>query len=161
MSTASESWSCNISLCRNKVDLHGVTTDRKAFGETITDKGEIELWIRRAQAAILSTRDDPDEFLSMSMEELRRTVRAGTDMRPFCDDMVAVDVKDPDLTDLHFVDLPGMTTIVIVTFQIDHWLGGRINSEFRTRNYRIGQKFSGFTYKRREYLNSHCDSNDR
>ena len=135
MSTASESWSCNISLCRNKVDLHGVTTDRKAFGETITDKGEIELWIRRAQAAILSTRDDPDEFLSMSIEELRDAIRTDRDMLPFCDDMVGVEVKDPDLTDLHFVDLPGMPILVVITFQIDCWLGGRTNPEFRTRNY--------------------------
>jgi hypothetical protein len=116
MSTASESWSCNISLCRNTVDRHGdLRTEPTAFGPTITDKGEIELWLRRAQAAVLSPRVDPDEFLSMTIEELREVIRT-EDALPFSEDMVEVDVKDPDLTDLHFVDLPGMTSLVVVTF---------------------------------------------
>jgi hypothetical protein len=71
----------------------------------IVDKDSVELWLRRAQAAILSLRP-VDEFLVKSAADLQNLI--GTDQDPpFSKNVIRVDVRDPGLTDLSFVDLPG------------------------------------------------------
>jgi hypothetical protein len=100
-------WSCQITL-RISVDVNGnnlPAEDRIPFGPIITDKNDVELWIRRAQAAILSPHLSSTEFYAKSLMELRN--RTDPQMLPFSTNVIHVEIKDPELTDLSFIDLPG------------------------------------------------------
>ena len=99
--TSSEKWSCSISLRGD-----GINT---AFSPEITAKADVELWIRRAQAAVLCPHLPRERFQSMSREEIRQATDHTMDrkVRRFSDTVVEVKILDPNGTDLVFVDLPG------------------------------------------------------
>lgn len=123
MSSSAESWSCNISL-RFDYDSHGakMETTRYTFGSTIVEKGAVELWLRRAQAAILSPHLPYQDFYTKTAQELRNPP-PDAERLPFSKNAVLVSLCDPtltgkkpdwtlfdvakDLSDLSFVDLPG------------------------------------------------------
>jgi len=107
MSSSTESWSCQITL-RISVDRNGnnlAAADLIPFGPIITDRKDVELWIRRAQAAILSPHLSSTEFHTKGLVDLRS--RNDPQMLPFSTNVVHVEIKDPDVTDLSFIDLPG------------------------------------------------------
>ncbi|KAJ7581757.1 P-loop containing nucleoside triphosphate hydrolase protein [Mycena floridula] len=107
---SSDTWSCNISL-RIDHDRHGqaITPVIKPFGPSaLTDKSEVEIWLRRAQAAILCPHLSEDTFYTKSREALQELTRTDSDMLPFCQNVVQVNLKDSEMTDLTFVDLPGL-----------------------------------------------------
>lgn len=104
MSSNATSWSCTITL-RMGFDNNG--KDQKPitvpFGKTITNKSEVEVWLRRAQAAILNPSVPSPSFHTKSIDELRSTKNA----LKFSRNVVCVLIEDPDATDLSFYDLPG------------------------------------------------------
>jgi hypothetical protein len=110
MSSSATSWSCTIALRRRtnqQGDSQGAPTTER-FGPEITDKKVVELWLRRAQAAILSPHiTNSEEFYKKTEAELKSLTKTDKNMLPFSKDVVVVNVKDPKLTDLSFVDLPG------------------------------------------------------
>ena len=109
MSSSVSKWSCNISL-RNEYDAQGNKHKApltKPFGSTITNKGEVEIWLRRAQAAILSPHRAPEYWYQLGRDEIQQFTRTDTDMLEFSRNVVVVLLEDPDATDLSFVDLPG------------------------------------------------------
>ena len=111
MSSNAETWSCQITL-RCLIDAKGQTfptPERTLFGPPITDKQSVELWLRRAQAAILSPHVDHDDFYSKTLAELQEAMKSDQDVLPFSKNVIEVEVKDPELTDLSFIDLPGET----------------------------------------------------
>ncbi|KAI0041017.1 hypothetical protein FA95DRAFT_1611344 [Auriscalpium vulgare] len=77
------------------------------FGDVITDKGDVELALRRAQFAVLNEAVDAQTVLGMSAEHLRAGIR-GSQARAFSRNVVCVDLEGPELTDLSFIDLPGL-----------------------------------------------------
>ncbi|KAG6830083.1 hypothetical protein H0H87_009296 [Tephrocybe sp. NHM501043] len=101
MSTTDKAWSCRISLRIVTGDGQYPTTQ---FGPLITDRKDVEIWIRRAQAAILNPNVAETEFLTKTEKELKKSSNA----LQFSKNVVCVHVSDPDLTDLSFVDLPGL-----------------------------------------------------
>jgi hypothetical protein len=108
MSSDAESWSCTIEL-RNEFGptgspLHVETT---AFTH-IRDKSQMELAIRRAQAAILSPHKEPSYFLRMSATQLKDFMTTDPECLKFSKNVVQINVRDPEVTDLSFVDLPGL-----------------------------------------------------
>ncbi|KAF8873236.1 P-loop containing nucleoside triphosphate hydrolase protein [Infundibulicybe gibba] len=117
MSSSAASWSCRISL-RIEYDSEGRllgASNTTLFGPCLTDKGTVELWLRRAQAAILHPQLQPSFFLDMDETTLRQLGKksqepgdAGSRMLQFSKNTVHVDVKDPDIVDLSFTDLPGL-----------------------------------------------------
>ncbi|KAF8873241.1 P-loop containing nucleoside triphosphate hydrolase protein [Infundibulicybe gibba] len=117
MSSSATSWSCQISL-RIEYDSGGrqlEVSNTTLFGPCLTDKGTVELWLRRAQAAILHPHLQPSFFLDMDEATLRQLSKKGQDpddagprMLQFSRNTVLVDVKDPDIVDLSFTDLPGL-----------------------------------------------------
>ncbi|KAK7464108.1 hypothetical protein VKT23_006272 [Stygiomarasmius scandens] len=114
MSSSGTTWSCQISL-RLKYNANGKPVDQQtiSFSPLITNPAEVELWIRRAQAAILYPNRLPSEFKDKSEDDLRNLVRSGatlpdSKMLKFSKNMVLVELKDPGLTDLLFIDLPGL-----------------------------------------------------
>jgi hypothetical protein len=136
MSSAATSWSCTISLrsessfsevAIEEIAFPSPATPRRSartrnpirapprifnsttqqFGSPITDKTKVELWLRRAQGAILSTDADKSQWLNKSAEEIKQAIEDKTGMREFTEDTIVVDIQDPNATDLSFVDLPG------------------------------------------------------
>ncbi|OCH96157.1 hypothetical protein OBBRIDRAFT_719052 [Obba rivulosa] len=76
------------------------------FGDAITNKKDIELVLRRAQAAVLNPHQGRAHYVNMSFEQLQneRPDRSAT----FSRDVICLDLSGPDLSDLTFVDLPGL-----------------------------------------------------
>ncbi|KAF7305465.1 hypothetical protein HMN09_00799200 [Mycena chlorophos] len=105
MSTSAMSWSCKISL-RLDHNTDGTEPLTVPFGGTITNRNEVELWLRRAQAAILSPHLAHDVFYTKTRAEL---ADMDDDQRlKFSHNSIVVEVNDPHLTDLSFIDLPGL-----------------------------------------------------
>jgi vacuolar protein sorting-associated protein 1 len=115
MSSSAVTWSCDISL-RTDYDADGHLIDLKSkptvpFSPHITDKKDVEIWLRRAQAAILSPHVSSSQFMSKDIETLRDLATSDPQSLRFSKNVVVVDIKDPDAVDLSFVDLPGMILI--------------------------------------------------
>ncbi|KAG7441691.1 P-loop containing nucleoside triphosphate hydrolase protein [Guyanagaster necrorhizus] len=110
MISSASTWSCTIYLnFKHEISENPhVSPNRVRFGPLITNKDSVELWIRRAQAAILCPHRPREDFINMSMASLRNLATVDLEMLPFSNDIVQVELRDPDLTDLSFVDLPGI-----------------------------------------------------
>ena len=76
------------------------------FGSLITDKSDVELALRRAQAAVLSPSLPAASFLTCSMDELKSGARGHQKALKFSRNVVCVDIEGPGI-DLSFIDLPG------------------------------------------------------
>ncbi|KAK0441267.1 P-loop containing nucleoside triphosphate hydrolase protein [Desarmillaria tabescens] len=113
MLSSSLTWSCTIYLNfkyasdGSKLDI----SDRVQFGPVIKNRDMVELWIRRAQAAILCRHRPKEDFMSMSTVDLRNLTTTDSEILPFSRNFVQVELRDPDLTDLSFVDLPGKAVL--------------------------------------------------
>ena len=105
-SSSSGVWSCQVYI-RWEFDETGERfpeASEKPFGPLITDKSEVELALRRAQSAVLNPGKEAEVFLRMSAEEVRNK----KNKLRFSANAVCLDLEGPGLTDLAFVDLPGM-----------------------------------------------------
>lgn len=112
ISSNSTSWSCRISLRYDYDSDTGdalVTSRVQAFGpDSISDKSSVELWLRRAQVAILSPHYDPSHFSNMNHKQLQEFTKENkASMKSFEKNKICIDIQDPEATDLAFVDLPG------------------------------------------------------
>lgn len=108
MSGNADTWSCRITLCYS-VDGSGrnlAAMERVPFGPLIEDKTLVELWLRRAQAAILSPHMEPNEFDEATSETLQEVMN-DQNVPLFSKNVIQIEVKGPELTDLSFIDLPG------------------------------------------------------
>ncbi|KAH7912598.1 P-loop containing nucleoside triphosphate hydrolase protein [Hygrophoropsis aurantiaca] len=107
MSSSENPWSCRISIRweydENNNQMKDVT--EVPFGEVITNKDEVEIALRCAQAAVLHPATPATQFQGLKGEELERF--KGKSL-PFSRNVVCVDLEGPDLTDLSFIDLPGI-----------------------------------------------------
>ncbi|KAH9928963.1 P-loop containing nucleoside triphosphate hydrolase protein [Fomitopsis serialis] len=104
-------WSCQISI-RWEVHSDGRrrnNVEEVPFGAVLTEKAEVEMMLRRAQAAVLNAEIPPSRFLVMDTAKLNDVQPQGSSNSvPFSQNVVCVDISGPDLTDLSFVDLPGI-----------------------------------------------------
>lgn len=108
---AGATWSCEISL-RIKYDTRGKdlpSSRTERFGSIITHKSSIELWLRRAQAAILSPHRSASSFYEKSVHDLQDLMKTDPDVLQFSRNVIVVKLMDPEVIDLSFVDLPGNT----------------------------------------------------
>ncbi|KAI9568111.1 P-loop containing nucleoside triphosphate hydrolase protein [Boletus coccyginus] len=108
MSSSATSWSCKIKL-RFDYDSSGRSADQQkeiSFGPAITDRNDVEIWLRRAQAAILNPSFAPESFHTKNIQELRSL--PSTNSLKFSRNVVSIFIEDPSATDLSFVDLPGL-----------------------------------------------------
>ncbi|KIJ68778.1 hypothetical protein HYDPIDRAFT_107023 [Hydnomerulius pinastri MD-312] len=107
MASSDGPWSCRISI-RWEFDDKGQlenSVSEVPFGDVIRNKEEVELALRRAQAAVLHPGTPATQFLGLSTEELRKVKSHSL---PFSRNVVCIDLEGPDLTDLSFIDLPGI-----------------------------------------------------
>ncbi|KAG1792765.1 P-loop containing nucleoside triphosphate hydrolase protein [Suillus plorans] len=125
MSSHATSWSCSITL-RMSFDSNGkdmAKTITVPFGRTITDRNEVEVWLRRAQSAILNPNLPSSSFHTKTIEELR----SAKNTLKFSRNVVCVSIEDPDATDLSFYDLPGLIqneeaeTVALVKGLVEHY----------------------------------------
>jgi hypothetical protein len=112
MSSHATSWSCTITL-RIGFDSNGLDLQKPLnvpFGRTITDRSEFEVWLRRAQAAILNPNVPSATFHAKTAEELKNIKNT----LKFSRNVVCVSIEDPDATDLSFYDLPGKYMFILI-----------------------------------------------
>lgn len=109
LSSSSEPWRCQVSI-RWEFDSSGKRRNEvqeTTFGAVITNKTEVELMLRRAQAAVLHPDIPAAKFVTMGASELNKESPLQTKRLLFSRNVVCIDLAGPDLTDLSFVDLPG------------------------------------------------------
>ncbi|KAI0078419.1 hypothetical protein K474DRAFT_1744981 [Panus rudis PR-1116 ss-1] len=100
-------WRCQV-LLRWEHDAKGqkVKTREDKFGDVLTDKSELEERLRRAQTAILNPSTPAIRFLTGTIpEDPPRELQ-------FSSNVVCIDISGPDVTDLSFIDLPGLISNV-------------------------------------------------
>ncbi|TFK89209.1 hypothetical protein K466DRAFT_597995 [Polyporus arcularius HHB13444] len=105
---ASVPWSAQVYI-RWEYDASGkklLLVEEVKFGPRLEKKEDVELMLRRAQAAVLSPTRDISRFAQMDEEELRGLV--SSKLNAFSKNVICIDLAGPDLVDLSFIDLPGI-----------------------------------------------------
>ncbi|KAJ8092575.1 hypothetical protein PM082_006900 [Marasmius tenuissimus] len=108
LTSSEEPWSCQIYI-REEYGSTGKRLDEvknKPFGRVITNKADVEDALRRAQFAVLNPKVDHQTILKTSIDSLSDL--STPQSMSFSRNVVCVDLKGPDLTDLAFIDLPGI-----------------------------------------------------
>jgi hypothetical protein len=117
LSGSQHPWQCQISL-RLEFDTSGERKDEIReflFGPVIFNSDDVELAIRRAQAAILNPTIDFKRFLELPEDDVRSGKKVdGREPLSFSKNIVCLDISGPDVTDLAFVDLPGEAQPLII-----------------------------------------------
>ncbi|KAJ6557932.1 P-loop containing nucleoside triphosphate hydrolase protein [Mycena capillaripes] len=109
LSSSTSAWSCRISI-RLEFDEFGRARqeiEEYRFIDIITSKDEVEVALRRAQFAVLNPSVPFGQILEMSPQDLKNGI-PGKEPLLFSRNVVCVDLEGPDLTDLMFLDLPGI-----------------------------------------------------
>ncbi|KAL4246136.1 hypothetical protein ABKN59_008971 [Abortiporus biennis] len=104
-------WKCQV-LLRCETDQHGnVVHGREVkFGPVLQDKTELEEMLRRAQLAILNPSVQSSRFVDFDTSTLAHgeLPLGSTSQLQFSSNVVCLDISGPDVTDLSFIDLPGI-----------------------------------------------------
>ncbi|KAF7319138.1 hypothetical protein HMN09_00250200 [Mycena chlorophos] len=108
LSSSEDPWSCRISI-RHEFDAAGKPLREVAEVHfcNVKRKDDVELALRRAQFAVLNPHVDPAGVAKMSAAELKDGVPGGRTLE-FSRNVIVVAVEGPELTDLVFLDLPGV-----------------------------------------------------
>lgn len=102
-------WHCQV-LLRRETDRNGkplLDIHEIPFGDVIHSTTQLEDRLRRAQLAILNPDTSAEVILSVKESDLQNYPR----QLPFSSNVVCVDVWGPDVPDLSFIDLPGLSMI--------------------------------------------------
>ncbi|KAH8799202.1 P-loop containing nucleoside triphosphate hydrolase protein [Flagelloscypha sp. PMI_526] len=104
------SWTAKISIEVSTLPDPTVTRFRSFGPATIHDPGAVELWILRAQAAILNPHLEPSMFESLSREAINnlRSDSANQSMLFFSEKLLKIVIEYAGATPLTFIDLPGI-----------------------------------------------------
>ncbi|TBU37909.1 P-loop containing nucleoside triphosphate hydrolase protein [Dichomitus squalens] len=96
----SQEWSCTVTIRGSSQEFSGI----------IHSKDQVELWIRRAQAAVLCPHISTDTFKTKNREELKDIADSSVDSNvlKFSKKAIEIRISDPEGSDLMFVDLPGL-----------------------------------------------------
>ncbi len=109
LSHSSGPWSCQIKIRWEFSDAASrrlPAVEEIDFGPRLFDKSNVEIMLRRAQAAVLNPSRPLSTFLEMN-EKDQRLISKDKNQYQFSRNVVCVDLAGPDLADLSFVDLPG------------------------------------------------------
>lgn len=110
LASSPDAWACQV-LIRWEFDKNGRPLEKvveEPFGPPLKNKAEVEVVLRRAQAAVLNPKTPAAKFVHMSLEMIRNL----TNELAFSRNAVCMDISGPELTDLAFVDLPGECLLV-------------------------------------------------
>ncbi|KZO95027.1 hypothetical protein CALVIDRAFT_187292 [Calocera viscosa TUFC12733] len=114
--SSNAAWTCLISLRWEYDQIGQKLRDVRTvpFGDRFTDPSQVEIMLRRAQLAILNPKTEQHLFLSADLANFENTGELG-----FSRNVICIEVTGPGLTDLTFVDLPGIISSVQDTSQTD------------------------------------------
>ncbi|KAL0571649.1 hypothetical protein V5O48_010307 [Marasmius crinis-equi] len=131
LSSSSGNWSCSISI-RTEYDAQGQALNEvkeETFGPTITEKCKVENALRKAQFAVLNPSISHRKILAAGADELQGLAKHPS--LSFSRNVVCIDLEGPELTDLSFIDLPGIiqnapeeSTIALVENMVLSHIGG-------------------------------------
>lgn len=108
--SSSTTWTCQIFI-RREFDKSGRLLDKVSelpFGDPIRNKDQLEFALWRAQVAVLNPHLPLSSFLAHSGDQLCKHPFVSKDTLSFSRDTICVDLEGPELTELAFVDLPGL-----------------------------------------------------
>ena len=117
LTNSPNAFSCRISIRREFIRN---STQRlpepveTVFGDIITDKDDVEPALRRAQLAALNPSLSLSEVINATEEKLKDMMDQTVTKVAFTGDVVCIDLRGPELTDLAFIDLPGNTAWLII-----------------------------------------------
>jgi hypothetical protein len=140
LSSSSGPWSCQIYI-REEFDENNkrkAQLTRTPFGPQITQKAKVEAALRRAQAAILNPSVPIHEVLKTDLENLKNLSRQGRPLS-FSRNVVEVELEGPELTDLSFIDLPGLSSLTTSSSQ-ELTRVSRDHTKCRTRSHKPGRR---------------------
>ena len=116
LSRSDSPWQCIVSL-RFITDAKGQLLGQarnEVFGSVIYEQSEVEERIRRAQKAILNPKKPPKDFLDKEDED------EPVSELNFSTNCVSLQISGPEVADLSFCDLPGMSMyFALFLFLID------------------------------------------
>jgi len=97
-----EPWTCTVSL---RIRSSSGQQRDVSFGDVLTNPDDVEQRLRRAQRAVLRPDLNPKLFL----DDSDRAFEGNNSQAPlaFTDNCVCIHIRGPEVTDLHFYDLPG------------------------------------------------------
>lgn len=106
-------WHCQVYL-RMETDRENRAlreVKEAPFGSTIFSTKELEAMLRRAQLAILNPGVASERFVDLNLDNLEPGVAplGSAEQLAFSSNVVCVTVWGPDVPDLSFIDLPGMS----------------------------------------------------
>ncbi|EJC99591.1 uncharacterized protein FOMMEDRAFT_92854 [Fomitiporia mediterranea MF3/22] len=112
LSNSPEPFKCQIFL-RIEKDQFGLPVrevKETKFGPLLHDKRELEVMLRRAQLAILNPSVPKDRFADLDLETLDPDKPPLGSFRQlqFSPNVICLDIFSPDVTNLSFIDLPGI-----------------------------------------------------
>jgi len=148
ITSSADPWFCTVSLRRVYDDRQGQPLPRPekvAFGPAITDKADVEIWLRRAQAAIMNPDIPLETFFNKTATECRDMAR--TDIG-FSKNVVCIDIRGPGETDLSFVDLPGEQSILFNhKLSLTSLICPRLDSKQHTERHQPGEGFGSIIHQ--------------
>ena len=109
---SSGEWSCQVYIRwefnEDRSRLGTVREDR--FGPLLTCKGDVEITLRRAQAAVLNPARPQSDYLHMDINIDTLQSDNENHQLKFSSNAVCLDLQGPEFTELAFIDLPGQST---------------------------------------------------
>ncbi|THG95428.1 hypothetical protein EW026_g6225 [Hermanssonia centrifuga] len=108
-------WQCQV-LLRKDTDEYGnkITTKEETFGPPLSNESDLEDMLRRAQLAVLNPSVPSNFFVDFDTSSLKAGEKppGSSKQLAFSNNVVCMDLHAPDVTDLSFIDLPGIISNV-------------------------------------------------
>ncbi len=112
-------WQCQV-LLRKDTDDQGnrIAAREEPFGPLLFDESELEDMLRRAQLAILNPSLPSKFFFDFDTSSLKPGEKPNGSAKQlaFSNNVVCMDLQAPDVTDLSFIDLPGLYPHILIEF---------------------------------------------
>ncbi|GAA5927851.1 uncharacterized protein JCM15063_006013 [Sporobolomyces koalae] len=114
-----DAWSCKISL-RFETDVNGKALAHIReipFGEVIRNPDQVEPALKRAQLAVLNPSASSQKFATATNKDVKHAKEGhllfgSSKQLSFSTNLVCIDIRGPEVTDLAFLDLPGIISNV-------------------------------------------------
>ncbi len=105
-------WRCQVLLRYERDELGNRLPEvrEEKFGPVLNDRSLLEDTLRRAQLAILNPSVQAIRFVTYDLSD-EATLPLGSERQlQFSCNVVCMDLQSPDVTDLSFIDLPGLSS---------------------------------------------------
>ncbi|CAG8613040.1 20135_t:CDS:2, partial [Racocetra fulgida] len=111
LTESTKPWSCQISLRKEYDDENGKRLSRPnetKFGDSIDNPDMVDIMARRAQKALLNPTHDSSNFFDWDFGNKNNDDDPQLNHLKFTKNVVCMEIKGPDVTNLSLIDLPGI-----------------------------------------------------